>query len=118
MRVVAGILVVALLFATVILFSNRQKLTADVERQRELLRVRSAELDDARLKLSNCSSQLHLSTISVDELRRRGNVIATADAWLDLVCVPAPDGTFDPNAPVALSTAIRLVTPSGAYTLV
>jgi hypothetical protein len=57
--------------------------------------------------------------LSVDELRQRGNVIAAADAWMELLCVPAADATFDPSIPITLSTKILMSSATGVtYTFV
>jgi hypothetical protein len=56
--------------------------------------------------------------VSVEELRQRGNVIASVDAWMELVCIPAPDRAFDPSSPITLSTKVQLSTPTTFYAFV
>jgi len=121
MRSLIAILSLALVGLLVFLLyvqDERKKLGVRLAHETDLLQLRSAELTEARQQLAECSSNLHVSSLSVDEFRRRGSVITTADAWMELVCVPAPDRAIDSNNPVALSTKIQLSTPAGAYTFV
>jgi hypothetical protein len=122
MRVSIVILVLACaaLCAGLLIERNRQaQISAQLVHSNDLLQLRAAELAAAQQKLSECSSNLRVSALSADELRRRGNVVATADVWIELICVRAGDGHFDPATPVTLSTKIQLSTASGVtYTFV
>lgn len=105
-----------LLAALLYVRAERARTVAQLGRATDLLHLREAQLSDAQKKAADCSSKLQVSTISVDELRRRGNVVATVDAWVELVCTPAADRAFDPNTPITLSTTLQLSTPTGFYT--
>jgi hypothetical protein len=121
MRTTFSILLLALVGLVISLAhvqSERKELMARLVHETDLLRLRQAELSGAQRQLAECSSNLHVSSVSIDELRSRGSVVATADAWIELLCVPAPDRAFDPSRPLALSTKIQLSTPTGFYTFV
>jgi hypothetical protein len=110
--------VIGLLTALLVVRGDRARVVVQLGHQTDLVRLRDAELSEAQRKVAECSSRLQLSSVSVEELRRRGNVVATVDAWMELVCIPAPDRSFDPNSPITLSTSLKLSTPAGFYTLV
>ncbi len=118
LSVILFLAVLGLFGALLVVRGDRAKVLVQLGHQTDLVHLRDAELSEAQRKLAECSSRLQVSSVSVEELSRRGNVVATVDAWVELVCIPAPDRSFDPSSPITLSTKLQLGAPAGFYTFV